>query len=271
MCGLYFLVLLILGGLGYGGYTMYTFHQTITHQSAKLAKQEKLLTQHEEMATSLNNMQSQFSAIKSNNDRICKMMGLENPLPGNIGGAPGNDIYTFLYKLRERETMQRLQKDMKMLNHEIEVEKEKQESLLGFLGQREAVLRIIPSINPAPSGYITSGFAYRHDPFTGEMKLHKGLDIAHEDRINILASADGVVVSAEWRGAYGRTVMIDHGFGLATRYCHLSEIKMKVGDKVRRGDVIGRMGMSGRATGNHLHYEVLFEGKEVNPQFFILG
>jgi len=127
----------------------------------------------------------------------------------------------------------------------------------------------VPSIMPT-FGVFTSGFGYRRDPFTGRIKLHEGLDIAGPVGTPVYATADGVVVKAEWHHGYGKLVEIDHGYGFRTRYGHLHQIYVHVGQKVKRGQKIGALGNTGRSTGPHLHYEVRINGAPKNPIRFIL-
>lgn len=128
-----------------------------------------------------------------------------------------------------------------------------------------------PFANPIPSGNyrFTSGFGVRSDPFGRGARRHEGLDFAGGYGTAIKATGDGVVVKAGWGNGYGRMVQIRHDFGLETLYGHLSQIRVSVGQKVSRGDVIGDMGNSGRSTGTHLHYEVHVGGRPVNPMTFI--
>lgn len=130
--------------------------------------------------------------------------------------------------------------------------------------RRNALAAATPSIWPA-HGWLSSTTGARRDPVTGEPEFHSGLDIAGEKGQPVYATAAGTVSSAGYQGAYGKLVVIDHDFGLETRYGHLLDFKVKVGDQVNRGDVIGRVGATGRATGYHLHYEVLANGRLLNP------
>ncbi len=127
----------------------------------------------------------------------------------------------------------------------------------------------VPSIMPT-FGTFTSGFGYRRDPFTGRIKMHEGLDIAGPIGTPVYATADGIVVKAEWHHGYGKLVEIDHGYGFHTRYGHLHQIYVHVGQRVKRGQKIGSLGNTGRSTGPHLHYEVRINGTPQNPIKFIL-
>ncbi|MEL7214023.1 MAG: M23 family metallopeptidase [Pseudomonadota bacterium] len=127
-----------------------------------------------------------------------------------------------------------------------------------------------PFATPVKSAFrFTSGFGYRRDPKTGGRRMHNGVDFAAASGTPLYATADGVVVHAGWQSGYGRLVKIQHEFGIETRYAHLSRLRVKVGQRVSRGDRIGDMGASGRVTGVHLHYEVRVGGKPVNPMTYI--
>jgi murein DD-endopeptidase MepM/ murein hydrolase activator NlpD len=130
--------------------------------------------------------------------------------------------------------------------------------------RRNALANATPSIWPA-HGWLTSTMGRRTDPMTGGEDYHPGLDIAGDKGQAVFATAAGTVTHAERQGAYGNLIIIDHGFGLETRYGHLSAFHVQQGDHVQRGDLIGRLGATGRATGTHLHYEVLANGRLLNP------
>jgi murein DD-endopeptidase MepM/ murein hydrolase activator NlpD len=127
-----------------------------------------------------------------------------------------------------------------------------------------ALAKATPSIWPA-YGWLSSRMGVRRDPITGAADYHKGLDIAGERGEPVYATAAGTVIQVGFQGAYGNLVVIDHGFGLETRYGHLLRSLVREGATVQRGDVIGQIGSSGRATGNHLHYEVMAGGRLINP------
>jgi len=114
-----------------------------------------------------------------------------------------------------------------------------------------------------------SSFGNRIDPFNGDMAFHSGLDLAGPLKSPIYSTADGTVINAERDGSYGNMVDVDHGFGVVTRYGHLSAISVHKGDKVKKGSIIGIQGSTGRSTGPHLHYEVRYNGEPINPQKFL--
>lgn len=127
-----------------------------------------------------------------------------------------------------------------------------------------------PFANPVKDAFrFTSQFGFRRDPKTGGRRMHAGVDFAAGTGTPLYATADGVVTHAGWASGYGRLVKIQHEFGIETRYAHQSKIRVKVGQRVSRGDRIGDMGATGRVTGVHLHYEVRVGGKPVNPMIYI--
>ena len=133
-----------------------------------------------------------------------------------------------------------------------------------FVDRRNALAAATPSIWPA-KGWLSSTMGRRSDPITGGADFHSGLDIAGERGQSVFATADGTVTHVGFEGGYGNLIVLDHGFGLQTRYGHLLNYSVKEGAKVKRGDIIGHVGNSGRSTGYHLHYEVLASGKLLNP------
>ncbi len=163
----------------------------------------------------------------------------------------------------------RLTSQLDRLSSEAEVQSEELNTLTGYFEDRKALLASAPAIWPV-RGWVTSDFGWRVDPFTGQRELHEGLDIANQEGTPVLATADGTVVYAAPDDGYGNVIVLDHGFGIKTRYAHLSKIDVRIGQRVQRGQTIGQIGDTGRATGPHLHYEVRVNGAAVNPRKFIL-
>lgn len=186
------------------------------------------------------------------------------------GGASGNEALAILLKekLGALESADLGREIDRLLKTSQDRERELAE-LSNFLEDQKYRLAHIPSIWPA-KGWITSGFGYRTSPFTGVKRLHEGLDISNRIGTPVYAPADGTVIFAGDRGGYGKTLVINHGFGLTTRYGHLSAFAVKVGTKVKRGDRIGSLGNTGRSTGPHLHYEVRLNNIPQNPRRYIL-
>jgi murein DD-endopeptidase MepM/ murein hydrolase activator NlpD len=137
------------------------------------------------------------------------------------------------------------------------------------LDEQSRQLACTPTIAPV-AGIYTDGYGRRKDPFTGRSAFHRGLDMSARRGTPVVAPADGVVVFAGRNGGLGRVVRLSHGFGYTTVFGHLEKILVEPGQEVRRGEVIGNLGNSGRSTGPHLHYEVHVDGKSVNPLYYVL-
>ena len=131
------------------------------------------------------------------------------------------------------------------------------------------ILRSLPLTAPIDSYYISSAYGARMDPFNGERAIHEGIDMVSKLRSEVLATAPGTVTFAGWKGGYGRVVEIDHGLGIVTRYAHLYAINVKVGDVVDYRQEIGKLGSSGRSSGPHVHFEVRYNGRPLDPMAFL--
>jgi len=144
------------------------------------------------------------------------------------------------------------------------------DSALGMFSNPQFVRTTVPSIWPV-RGQITAGFGQRMDPFSGEGAFHPGVDISVPFGTKVEATADGIVLEAGPESGYGNEILIDHGYGLTTKYGHLSKIFVVVGQELKRGQVIGAVGMTGKTTGPHLHYEVHVHDTPVNPARYLHG
>lgn len=170
---------------------------------------------------------------------------------------------------REAE-VDRLKGELDRLSAEASLRERSFQELYSFLEGKKRQLACTPSIWPV-RGWLTSGFGYRIDPFTGLRQFHEGVDIANRPGTPVVAPADGVVARCTNSFGFGLTVEINHGYGIRTVYGHLFRAYVSVGQTVRRGDRIGTVGASGKATGPHLHYEVRLNDVPMNPMSYILN
>lgn len=159
--------------------------------------------------------------------------------------------------------------DLEALAGRLDDREQRLGALEGLLRDRRLLEKVSPTGKPVEQGWISSYFGLRKDPISGRRSRHEGLDFAGRRGSNVIAVASGVVVFSDRRSGYGRMVEIDHGNGLVTRYAHNSENLVAVGDVVTKGQPIALVGASGRATGPHVHFEVLRNDRPVNPMNFI--
>jgi murein DD-endopeptidase MepM/ murein hydrolase activator NlpD len=160
--------------------------------------------------------------------------------------------------------------DVERLKSEAESQEESLSELEKLLSTKKEILVHTPSIWPT-QGWVTSGFGFRINPFTGLNQMHEGLDISNRVGTHIIAPADGIVTDTGQDYSFGKVIVISHGFGMTSRYCHLSKIFVTPGQKVKRGNKIAEIGNTGKSTGPHLHYEVRINGIPVNPMKYILN
>jgi murein DD-endopeptidase MepM/ murein hydrolase activator NlpD len=158
---------------------------------------------------------------------------------------------------------------MQSLDHDLDDREAQLAVLEGVLMGQSLEERVLPQGRPIKSGWMSSYFGRRTDPFTGKPANHKGVDFAGKAGAEVIAVADGVVTWSSKRYGYGELIEINHGNGYSTRYAHNSENLVAVGDEVRKGQTVALMGDTGRATGPNLHFEVLQDGRPVNPVNFI--
>ncbi|HSR53809.1 MAG TPA: M23 family metallopeptidase [Acidobacteriota bacterium] len=166
--------------------------------------------------------------------------------------------------------------DPEALRQHFELLGDRHQDLLGTLSElqdhytlRRILLDSIPSIMPVRHGIMGDGRGYRRDPFKGTRAWHNGLDVRAPKGSRVIAAADGVITYAGWRSGFGKLVVVKHRFGFESYYGHLSKVMVEKGQAVRRTDVLGYVGSTGRATGNHVHFEVRFRGDSLDPQRLI--
>jgi len=226
-------------------------------------------------SSKIEELEKQLSRLKEFDNRIRIIANLEKsqeitPFIG-MGGPSSSDIRE---KLKEEQQSNALIHQMKIDIDRLQKEALSQESSLSelerLLNTKKDIMAHTPSIWPA-TGWVTSGFGFRLNPFTGLNQMHEGVDISNRVGTPVIAPANGFVsdIGNDW--VNGKTLILSHGFGMVTRYSHLNKIFLKVGQKVKRGDKIGEIGMTGKTTGPHLHYEVRLNGIAVNPMKYILN
>jgi len=184
-------------------------------------------------------------------------------------GTGGSDKYSYLDGYSNSELLKRISEKMDNLEQRLHGQSLSFKELLNLAKNKEKMLSSIPAIQPVSNKelkHMASGYGYRIDPIYKTRRMHTGMDFTANIGTDVYSTGDGYVESLEvssW--GYGRCIVINHGYGYKTRYAHLSAFKVKQGQKVKRGELIGAVGNSGKSTGPHLHYEVEKGGQKVNP------
>jgi len=234
-----------------------------THELSKLRNENKeLQSANEQFSKSVESLRGQLRTVEDKTRKLAIIAGittLDETAQGGSGGVrtdeiTGNPYRDDVDKMTFRS--HRLTSDLALLEQK-------------FVAQAQ-MLSSTPTISPV-RGVLTDGFGGRSDPFTGEPGQHNAVDISSAVGAAVRAPADGIVVKAEWANGYGNVIYISHGYGFSTRYGHLSGYAVRPGTHVKRGDVIGYVGSTGRSTGPHLHYEVRVNNNPVNPLEYIFN
>ncbi len=223
-------------------------------------------------ADEVSHLEDQISKIREFDSKLRVVADLE-PLPPptlGIGGPTPKDIREGMILQKDQSGLiQQIKQDLERLSMEARVEQASLQRLEGLLEGRREQLASTPSILPS-RGWLTSGFGYRISPFTGTIQMHEGVDISNAVGTPVIAPADGLVMKVGRAYGYGKELVINHGYGITTRYAHLHKAHVKIGQKVKRGDLIAELGNTGRSTGPHLHYEVSVNNVPVDPRKYIL-
>jgi murein DD-endopeptidase MepM/ murein hydrolase activator NlpD len=221
------------------------------------------------IASKVGELQARLVRLDALGDRLSKVAGLK-PQEFMFDRPPGQGGPESSIPARDL-SMRQLGDELDRLSRQLEDRGDKLRFLESTLTQEHAKQQLIPNRAPvaAGTGYYSSGFGWRIDPFTGMHAFHEGLDFSAQEGSAILAAAGGVVVFAAVHPQYGKMVEIDHGNDLVTRYAHASKLLVKVGDVVLRGSKIAEVGSTGRSTGTHLHFEVRHRGVAQNPARFL--
>lgn len=213
-------------------------------------------------------------AVRDNN--VYRLYFEVNPIPDEQrkAGFGGINRYKMLEGFNNSEMIVDASKKMDILSKQLVIQSKSLDEIVKLAKNKEEMLASIPAIMPIEKDNLTrmaSGYGMRMHPILKIRKMHDGMDFSAKRGTPIYASGNGVVSKAMRSSTYGNVVYIDHGYGYETRYAHMSELKITKGKKVTRGDLIGLVGNTGRSVAPHLHYEVIYQGRHVNPIDFYFG
>ena len=224
-------------------------------------------------AKELGELQARMMRLDAQSERLAKIAGekdrslskkpnqkTSNLLPANRGGPLVN---------AHPMTEPSLQAAILELTQAVDARDDSLSSIEAKILQQSVLKDMLPNSNPINAAYNSSSYGWRIDPFNGNKAFHEGLDFTANTGTPIRAAADGIVLSADLGGAYGKLVKIEHGAGLETRYAHASKLLVKAGDRVVKGQIIAEVGSTGRSTGPHLHYEIRLNGESLDPRRYL--
>jgi murein DD-endopeptidase MepM/ murein hydrolase activator NlpD len=243
------------------------FHDGLQDLRRLRVMNAELRQQNLDYEVSTEHLSKRVASLQDFVKKLSVMAGLDTAVAGEalggVGGPNDDDIDA------SESAYAQVKENLEFMAGELTTLEEKGRVLERFYEQNSLMLASTPTIWPV-RGYLSSTFGRRKDPFTGVPDFHPGIDISTPVGRPVVATADGIVLYASRRGSYGNTIVIDHKYGMMTLYGHLSRYNVRPGKRVKRGDVIGYVGSTGRSRGPHVHYEVWVSGRAVHPLEYIL-
>lgn len=265
-----FLVLILFLGIGAFSTINYVKHRWDKYNFSKLEREKEHLEKKiSDMKPIISDLKLQMNQLMEKEKSIRLVFGLPevDDAVREVGvGGPN----PFPFGDGSNITLNQTVTEVDKLLRQTKFERENLSQIHDELLKKKDLLEHTPSIAPT-KGYLSRGFGVKTDPFTGLRQPHWGIDLAADIGTPVFATAEGKVFFTGWHYGLGKLVIIDHGYGYRTHYGHLNKIKVKKGQWVKRGEVIGGVGNTGYSTGPHLHYEVHFQNKPVNPKNYILS
>ena len=263
----------IIGGICLGVIFFYVFLYFFpSPREASLMQYNRNLTaEMEVLEKQVDQMQFILSDLSQRDDNLYRaLLGAEPiPLAARMGAAQQISYYDSLARMTNTQLAADLQRKVDILEKELYVQARSYDEILDLAKNQEVRMENIPAIQPVLNKDLkrmASGYGWRIDPVYHIRRFHEGMDFTAPVGTDIFATGNGTVIWSGWRQGYGETVEVDHGFNYVTRYAHCSKRLVRVGQKVKRGDVIALVGNTGKSTGPHLHYEVLYNDRPVDPR-----
>lgn len=230
----------------------------------------RLLAQYNVLSRRLDEALNVMQGIQQRDDNLYRVVLQADPVADAVrkAGYGGTNRYEDLMDLANADLVVNTTQKMDVLNRQLYIQSKSFDEVVDLCKNNDEMLKCIPAIQPVSNKNLkqtASGYGYRIDPIYKTTKFHSGMDFSANIGTPVYATGNGRVVKVGWESGYGKLIKIDHGFGYMTWYAHLNDYNVRVGQKVVRGEVIGKVGNTGKSTGPHLHYEVHVKGKVVNP------
>lgn len=262
-----------LSGLSLGTVFFFVFVSTIQSPEEKQLSEEKrnMQAQYKVLERQFDEVQSIITDLQQRDDNLYRVVFQAEPIPLSVrrGTSANTEFFEQLLDMTNSEIVVSTTKRLNELKKQLYIQSKSYDDLVILAKNKENMLANLPAIQPVLNKDLTrmaSGYGWRIDPVYHTRRFHEGMDFTAPIGTDIFATGNGTIQSAGWQQGYGNCVQVNHGYGYLTLYGHMSAIKVRVGQSVKRGDVIGLVGSTGKSTGPHLHYEVHFKGTVMNPQ-----
>ena len=257
-------------GLGAGSFIVLLLIFGSPSEKDLRMENSRLQAQYHILSSRLDESLQVMKGLQQRDDNLYRVM-MQADLVADALRTPSynkTNRYEDLMELPSAKLVVNTTQKMDLLERQLYIQSKSFDEVLALCKKHDEMLECIPAIQPVSNKDLkqtASGYGTRIDPIYKTVKFHSGMDFSANVGTPVYATGNGVVRKAGWEGLYGNCIQIDHGFGYVTRYAHLSKIDVRVGQKVVRGETIGKVGTTGKSTGPHLHYEVMVKGQIVNP------
>ena len=257
-------------GLGAGSFIVLLLIFGSPSEKDLRMENSRLQAQYHILSSRLDESLQVMKGLQQRDDNLYRVMMQADPVADALRTPSYNKTnrYEDLMELPSAKLVVNTTQKMDLLERQLYIQSKSFDEVLALCKKHDEMLECIPAIQPVSNKDLkqtASGYGTRIDPIYKTVKFHSGMDFSANVGTPVYATGNGVVRKAGWEGLYGNCIQIDHGFGYVTRYAHLSKIDVRVGQKVVRGETIGKVGTTGKSTGPHLHYEVMVMGQIVNP------
>lgn len=259
-------------GMGLGAGSFIVLLSLFGSPSEKDLRMEnsRLLSQYNILSSRLDEAEEVMRRLQQRDDNLYRVIMQADPVAEDLRTATyrNTNRYEELMDMANSRLVVNTTRQMDVLARQIYIQSKSFDEVVDLCRQHDKMLECIPAIQPVANKNLkqtASGYGMRIDPIYKTVKFHAGMDFSANIGTPVYVTGNGTVKQAGWDGLYGNCIIVDHGFGYVTRYAHLNKIKVRVGQKVVRGEVIGEVGSTGKSTGPHLHYEVHVKGEIVNP------
>ena len=257
-------------GLGAGSFILLIWIFGSPSEKELRIENSRLLAQYNVLSRRLDEALNVMQGIQQRDDNLYRVVLQADPVADAVrkAGYGGTNRYEDLMDLANADLVVNTTQKMDVLNRQLYIQSKSFDEIVDLCKNHDEMLKCIPAIQPVSNKNLkqtASGYGYRIDPIYKTTKFHSGMDFSANIGTPVYATGDGRVIKVGWESGYGKLIKVDHGFGYVTWYAHLNNYKVRVGQRVVRGEVIGEVGNTGKSTGPHLHYEVHLKGKVVNP------
>ena len=257
-------------GLGAGSFIVLLLIFGSPSEKELRIENSRMLAQYNVLSRRLDEALGVMQGIQQRDDNLYRVVLQADPVADAVrkAGYGGTNRYEELMDMANSELVVNTTQKMDMLNRQLYIQSKSFDEVVDLFKNHDEMLKCIPAIQPVSNKNLkqtASGYGLRIDPIYKTTKFHSGMDFSANIGTPVYATGDGRVIKVGWESGYGKIIKIDHGFGYVTWYAHLNNYKVRVGQRVVRGEVIGEVGNTGKSTGPHLHYEVHVKGKVVNP------